>query len=71
MTEPKPKERLLSEDEYIAKAGEECPYCRSTDIDWESPDVNDNGGLTIPTFCNHCKSEWTEHFELVGYKDGH
>ena len=65
-----PKERLLSETEYVRANGYECPYCRSSDIDWHNPEVTDKGGIDVPTFCNHCKSEWTEHYELKGYSDG-
>lgn len=57
---------LLNDEEYVAKGGQNCPWCNSTDIEGHGADA-DGTVAWLDVECGACKAEWQEMFHLVGY----
>lgn len=57
----------MTEEEYLACGGGQCPFCRSTDITGDTIEVD---GTTAwqPVVCNECDAEWQDNFNLTGYQ---
>jgi len=49
---------------YIRSRGARCPYCKSTDIEGSSVEI-DAGGATQEIFCNNCDKEWVDYYKLA------
>lgn len=57
----------LTEEEYVAKAGNECPFCGSGEIEGQSVEV-DAGSASQKVGCNSCGREWLDVYTLVGFQ---
>ena len=56
----------LTDEEYVAVAGNKCPYCGSTDI--QGYESNFEGRYTRQEVsCYHCTQSWADIYELVGF----
>lgn len=59
--------RILSDEEYVAKAGNICPFCQSADV--RVIDQTDMTGtdLISPCKCDSCQKWWSDVYRLAGY----
>lgn len=61
------KTKLTANDEkdYVKKGFAHCPFCKSSDIDGES--VNIDGKTAIQDIgCLNCGAQWTDVYKLTG-----
>lgn len=63
------KQKPMTDKEYVQTGGVRCPYCRSTNVEGQSIDV-DAGEATQEMGCNDCNAEWVDCYKLVGYMAG-
>lgn len=56
----------MTEAEYVAGGGQECPYCRSRDITAGSFD-SDLDSAWQAVECLSCEKTWQDVYRLVGY----
>lgn len=67
MTDPAIK--MMSDAEYVACAGNLCPFCRSSDIESQGkPEVDEGGSAGQRVKCNTCDREWSDEYRLVGWQ---
>ena len=60
---------MLSDAEYVAKAGAVCPHCKSDRI--KSGTVNHAGSeLYQDVDCLACNESWVDVYQLVGWSCG-
>ena len=59
---------VISSDEYAAKGGCICPFCKSDNIEGGSPVMNEYG-MTVSVDCHDCGETWTDEYGLIGYKE--
>jgi transposase-like protein len=57
----------LTDEQYVKKGGNCCPFCRSTNIEGEGVDVNE-GGASQECTCQDCNASWYDHYDLKGYQ---
>lgn len=58
----------LSNEQYVAKGGTQCPVCRATDI--SGGEVNVDAGHAYQAItCNVCSATWNDVYTLVGYSE--
>jgi hypothetical protein len=65
----KPKKILkpkMTDQEYIYKGGNACPFCRSTDVEAGSIDI-DGATCIQEVWCSECEEGWTDIYKLTGY----
>lgn len=55
-----------TEEEYVAKAGTQCPSCGSDDMDGGEVNI-DAGYASQEIRCLTCDAEWTDTYRLTGY----
>ena len=59
----------LTEEEFVEKAGNTCPYCHSSDLVGQiSPDF-DGAWMSMETSCGDCNKQWYDVYRLVGYSE--
>jgi transposase-like protein len=51
--------------EYLMHGGTRCPYCKSTEVDADSPECDGTVGWAN-VCCETCRSEWTDQWSLTG-----
>ncbi len=56
---------MTIESKYLAKNGEECPHCYSSDIE-NGPIEIDCGFATCEATCNECCTSWVDEYKLCG-----
>lgn len=56
----------MTQYEYLAAQGIQCPACRSREIDGMDVDM-DGDGIVQSCECNACGATWTDQYTLVGY----
>lgn len=44
--------------------GDQCPFCHSTDLDYQPYDYGDNGNVTQDVVCTKCGAYWVNHYDL-------
>lgn len=59
--------QTISVNEYVARLGLICPFCRSEDID-QGPFNSEQ--MTNPCVCNSCGKDWDETYVLTGFITG-
>lgn len=57
---------MLTQTEYIACGGGECPHCGSGDLDGDSFD-HYGSFVTQKVFCNECERSWEDYYTLTRY----
>lgn len=57
----------LTNEEYVAKGGNICPHCGSTDIVGGSDVEIGTGTAMQGVSCSECGVEWVDQYKLVGY----
>lgn len=61
--------KLVEDKEYLKKAGQICPFCKSHDI---SAGVDTHIDCTVAwneVTCNECGKKWNDIFQLIGYEE--
>ncbi len=62
--------QLMSNEQYVAKAGRRCPKCRSVKLDADT--LEQDGTKAYQNIdCRGCGAFWTDQFELVGFNNFH
>ena len=56
----------LTEAEYVATLGTNCPVCQSTQLEGSSVDI-DGGGASQDIYCKTCGASWTDTYTRTGY----
>ena len=57
---------IMSQAEYSAHHGTQCPFCRSTQTEGGEVEI-DMGTARQKVSCNDCDGEWTDHYTLLSY----
>lgn len=57
----------MTNKEYVAKCGNECPFCGGSEIQSSSPEF-DGSSCWREAQCDSCGAEWQDIYELVGYE---
>lgn len=58
---------IMASAEYVAIRGVRCPHCRSEDI--EGGDITVEAGAAWQSVgCNECHQQWTDTYQLTGFK---
>lgn len=57
-----------SNEEYVAKGGNCCPNCGSTQLTG-GPISVDGIQAIQEVFCNNCGASWADVYDLVGYTE--
>ena len=60
-----PKQHL-TDAEYVAKLGTNCPVCQSTQLGGSSVDI-DGGVASQDVYCKTCGASWNDTYTLTGY----
>lgn len=55
---------MTIESNYLAKNGEECPRCLSSNIE-SGPVQIDSGIASANSTCNECCTSWVDEYKLV------
>ncbi len=58
--------KVLTDKEFVAKRGGECPWCRSGNIEAGRREF-DGAGASQEVKCLECEREWTEGYKLIGF----
>lgn len=58
----------MTDEQYVAKGGCQCPVCGSGDISGGPVEV-DAGTAWQEIFCSACQASWNDMYKLVGYGD--
>jgi transposase-like protein len=58
--------QAMTPAQYAAAGGNCCPYCRSTQVEGGSIDV-DGPRASQRVWCLDCDEEWTDTYVLTGY----
>jgi len=53
-----------TESRYVKRNGSFCPFCESTDISSDSPELMDDGVEAVVS-CSKCGESWTD-YRLAG-----
>lgn len=61
--------KMLSDAEYVAAGGNQCPHCRSTKLKADRPTVEGVEAYQ-DVECLDCKRTWVEVFRLIGWSCG-
>ena len=56
----------MTDEEYVAADGAQCPFCRSDDIEYR-PVTIAGGGTTQEVTCLKCDRRWFDSHELTGF----
>ena len=56
----------LTDAEYVATLGTNCPVCQSTQLEGSSVDI-DGGGASQDIYCKTCGASWTDTYTRTGY----
>lgn len=56
---------MMSQEEYVAKAGELCPFCHSKNI-LRISNINPETGIS-EVECHDCGRLWYETYTISGY----
>lgn len=59
----------MTNQEYAECGGNQCPHCRSDDVEASRNVEVDVGYASQLIQCNSCKAEWWDNYILVGYED--
>jgi hypothetical protein len=54
-----------AEQKYVKSNGAACPHCGSTEIEADSPSLEDTD-ISCQVTCNRCEETWTEIWKLAG-----
>lgn len=60
------EKQLLTDDEYTATGGNQCPHCHSTNVQGGRFDVESNVAWR-DVECGDCNETWCDQFILVGW----
>lgn len=63
---------MLSEyeiDEYVARDGEYCPYCKGTDTTDTGDLLCSDGYFERPMYCGECGKRWIEIYQLSNIQE--
>lgn len=58
----------LSDEEYVNKSGNVCPFCLNENIEAEKYAQIDGASASQEVICNDCGEEWVDVYELKGYE---
>ena len=58
----------LTDAEYVATLGTNCPVCQSTELEGSSVDI-DGGVASQEIWCKTCGASWNDTYTLTGYTD--
>lgn len=58
----------LTDTEYVATLGTNCPVCQSTQLEGSSVDI-DSGVASQEIWCKTCGASWNDIYTLTGYTD--
>lgn len=58
----------LTNEQYLAKGGNQCPFCESMDIQSTGKPEFDSDYAARTVKCNDCKKEWNDIYRLTGYE---
>ena len=64
--EPVKLDRPLTDEEYVERGGNSCPYCRRGDVAGSSFEF-EGGSLYQEVSCNFCHKDWVDAYKLTGY----
>lgn len=56
----------LTDAEYVATLGTNCPVCQSTQLEGSSVDI-DGGFASQEIWCKTCGASWNDTYTLTGY----
>ena len=56
----------LTDTEYVAMLGTNCPVCQSTQLEGSSVDI-DGGVASQKIWCKTCGASWNDTYTLTGY----
>ena len=59
--------KLMSDDEYVERGGNECPHCRSRDITTKDNGELDGSRYVVGVICQDCGREWEDIYRLIGW----
>lgn len=59
--------RQMSDKQYVAKGGTQCPLCRHDQVEGGELTVNDGFAWQQIT-CLGCAATWTDNYKLVSYE---
>jgi transcription elongation factor Elf1 len=57
----------LTDKEYVAKGGNFCPHCGSTDIVGGEVEIG-TGTAMQGVSCSECEAAWVDQYKLVGFE---
>ena len=62
------QKRKLSQNQYVKQGGSCCPFCGSIAIDGGNFEVDFGVGYQH-IHCVECEKNWTDYYNIVGYKE--
>lgn len=62
--------KKMTDAEYAAGEGQECPHCRSSNLRALSDGMFDRDEASQSVKCLDCGERWVEVFTLTGYRPG-
>ena len=63
------KKPKLTSDEYVARHGVVCPFCKSKNIESQSGDNSYDADMkSITVECLRCGKAWQDIYTLTGYE---
>lgn len=57
----------MTDAEYIAAKGNQCPFCRSLKVMALDDGNFDGTGCAVEVHCDGCNKSYFDHYELTGY----
>jgi hypothetical protein len=60
----------MTDTQYVAHQGNQCPFCRSTNIESRGNAQFDADGATREAGCDDCGKSWLDVYRLVGFDAG-
>lgn len=58
----------MTDAEYLATGGTQCPVCRATDISGGEVNVDAGSAYQVVT-CGACGASWNDVYTLAGYSE--
>lgn len=61
------REAPMTQEEYVASEGNNCPFCNAVETEGNHFDFYD-GYAIVSVTCSKCNAEWYEEYRLSGYE---
>lgn len=59
--------QAMTDEQYLAKGGNVCPFCGSEEISGEGSVQVDSNEAWQTIVCRSCDKEWMDVYRLIGY----